>query len=232
MSVFARIGEFLAQSAGSALSAVIDSVRYAFEGDAATRRQVAFSIAMIALSAKMAKADGVVTPDEVTAFQEIFAIPDNEANNVARLYNLAKQDVAGFASYAGQVKALFPGDDDILEDVLDGLFHIAKADGVVHEKELSFLDEIALIFTIEDRRYSRIKLRHIHPEEGDPYLLIGADAGWDDETLKRHYRKLVVENHPDRLMARGVPAEFVTIANDRLAAINQAWDSIRKERGL
>lgn len=232
MSVLGRIGEFVAQSAGNAFSAVIETVRHALEGDPATRRQVAFSVAMIALSAKMAKADGVVTPDEVDAFRDIFAIPERQVANVARLYDLAKQDVAGFDSYASQVRALFPDDPDILEDVMDGLFHIAKADGVVHEMELAFLDEVARIFGIDERSYDRIKQRHVHPEDGDPYLLLEADADWDNETLRRHYRKIVTENHPDRLIARGVPPEFVTIANDRLAAINHAWDVIRAQRGM
>jgi len=232
MSVWGRIGEFVSQTAGNAFSAVVEAVRTRFEGDPETRRQVSFSIAMIALSAKMAKADGVVTPDEIDAFRDIFAIPEAEANNVARLYNLAKRDVSGFVSYASQVRQLFPGDRQILEDVLDGLFHIAKADGVIHDKEMAFLDAVADTFGIDVRSYERIKLRHLHPEEGDPYELLEAEPGWDDDTLKRHYRSLVSRNHPDRMMARGVPEEFVAIANERLAAINGAWENIRKERGL
>ena len=232
MSVWSRIGEFVSQTAGTAFSAVVEAVRTRFEGDPETRRQVSFSIAMIALSAKMAKADGVVTPDEIEAFKDIFAIPESEANNVARLYNLAKTDVSGFVSYANQVRQLFPGDRQILEDVMDGLFHIAKADGVIHDREMAFLDAVADTFGIDVRGYERIKLRHLHPEEGDPYELLEAESGWDNDTLKKHYRSLVSRNHPDRLMARGVPPEFIAIANERLAAINIAWGNIRKERGI
>lgn len=232
MSIWVRIGEFLSQVTTEAFSSVVDGVRTVFAGDPETRRQVGFSIAMIALSAKMAKADGVVTQDEVDAFQELFAIPDNEATNVARLYNLAKQDVAGYHSYADRVKRLFPDDDAILVNVMDGLFHIAKADGLIHNNEMLFLDDVAGIFDLPDREYEGIKSRHLEPEEGDPYLQLGAMKEWDKDQLKRHYRKLVVENHPDKLMAQGVPKEFLAIANDRLAGINRAWDVIKRERGI
>ena len=115
---------------------------------------------------------------------------------------------------------------------MNGLFHIAKADGVIHERELVFMDDIAGIFGINERHYERIRLQHMEPEGGDPYLLLEADRAWDDTTLKSHYRKLVVENHPDRSIARGVPPEFVAIANERLATINRAWESIKRERGI
>lgn len=232
MSVWNQIGEFLSSVTIDAFSGVVEAVRSTFEGDPETRRQVAFSVAIIALSAKMAKADGVVTPDEIDAFRDIFQIPEKEARNVSRLYNLAKQDVAGFASYARQVSQMFRENKTVLEDVMDGLYHIAKADGLVHDKEQAFLDTVADIFGISERTYERIKLRHLHPYDGNPYELLEADPDWDDETLKSHYRMLVRENHPDRMVARGVPKEFLAIANDRLAAINRAWDNIKREREL
>lgn len=232
MSIWTQLGEFIASITSQALSGAVESVRTVFEGDPMTRRRVGFSIAIIALSAKMAKADGIVTGDEVAAFRELFDIPAEEADNVARVYNLAKQDIAGFETYARQMRDLFPEDRDILEDVLDGLFHIAKADGHVHELELSFLERIGAIFGFDRRAFERVKLRHVLPEEGDPFALLGAEREWSDERLKRHYRKLVRDNHPDRMIARGVPEEFLKIANDRLSAINTAWRSIAAERRL
>ena len=235
MSIWVRIGEILSKVSkdvvsGEAFSGVVEAVRTVFAGEPEVRRQVGFSIAMIALSAKMAKADGIVTSDEVDAFQQLFAIPPREANNVARLYNLAKQDVAGYHAYAKQVKNLFPDNSIIYKDVIDGLFHIAKADGVIHEKELLFLDDIAGIFGLSDRDYERLKMRHMEPETGDPYLLLDADKSWDFERLRKHYLQLVKDNHPDMLIAHGVPEEFVAIANNRLACINHAWEMIEAER--
>jgi len=232
MSIWTQLGEFISTMASQALSMAVESVRTLFEGDPVTRKQVSFSIAIIALSAKMAKADGVVTVDEVVAFQELFEVPRDEAKHVARVFDLAKQDVAGFEAYAAQVKRLFPDDDDILRDVIDGLFHIAKADGLIHQNEFDFVDRVADIFRMDPRVFQGIKLRHVRPAEGDPYLILGASSDWDNETLKKQYRKLVKENHPDRMLARGIPEEFMKIANDRLAGINQAWDHICKEREI
>ncbi len=232
MSVWSQLGDFLSGVMADTVANVIEAVRTTFEGDPETRKRVGFSVAMIALSAKIAKADGFVSDEEVAAFQEIFEIPENEFKNVSRLFNMARQDVAGYEFYARRVKSLFPEDEAILHDVLDGLFHIAKADGVFHEKEKEFLDTVAAIFAIEGKQYERIKLRHLEPENGNPYVLLEASADWPDDRLKKHHRKLVRDNHPDTLVARGVPAEFIAIANHRLAEINAAWESIRLERGL
>lgn len=194
--------------------------------------QIAFTIGVIALGAKMAKADGVVTHHEVDAFKQVFQIPDGELANVARIFNLAKQDVAGFDAYARQLGDLFSRKPQILEDVLDGLFHITKADGVVHPAEIEFLGEVSKIFGFDDAAFERVKLRHVAPSEGDPYIILGLERGASGDEVRKTYRALVRENHPDRLIARGVPEEFVAIANDRLAAINSAYERICKERGL
>ncbi len=232
MSIWSQLGEFLSGIAVEAFSTVIEAVRTVFEGDPETRRQVGFSVAMIALSAKMAKADGIVTKDEIKAFQEIFDIPEEEFNHVSKLYNLARQDVTGYHVYAKRVKKLFPEDPVILEDVMNGLFHIAKADGLFHENEMLFMDDVADIFEIKERHYERIRLRHMEPKGGNPYVFLDADETWGNDQLKLHYRKLINENHPDKFIARGLPPEFVSIANERLAQINKAWASVKLERGL
>ncbi|MCR4266062.1 DnaJ family molecular chaperone [Nitratireductor sp. ZSWI3] len=233
MTFWDRITDFITRAPGSALSAMVEAVRTVFEGDPQLRRRVAFSIAIIALSAKMAKADGVVTPDEVQAFHEIFAVPREEMANVSRLYRLAQQDVAGFEAYARQMAGLcgYGGPNClVLEDILDALFHIAKADGVIHERENEFLQRVAEIFSIEEAHFEQILSRHAITGDGDPYLVLGVgrDATFDD--VKKRYRKLVLDNHPDRLIARGVPEEFLAIANTRIAAINAAFERIEKAR--
>lgn len=232
MSIWSSLGEFVSGLASQALATAVESVRTIFEGDPMTRRQVGFSIAVIALSAKMAKADGIVTQDEVDAFRDVFDIPADEARNVARVYNLAKQDVTGYEAYARQVRRLFPEDGDILEDVLDGLFHIAKADGVIHELESEFLERVAVEFGISGPHFSRIRARHAGEGLLDAYAVLGADRNWDDARLKQHYRQLIRDNHPDRMVARGVPEEFLKIANERLAGINRAWSEVAAERRI
>ena len=231
MSIFSRVGAILAEAAGAVGTAVssLHDLLHAMASSEA-RRDAAFAIAMIALSAKMAKADGVVSASEVDAFCQIFAIPQGEERNVSRVYNLAKRDVAGFDTYAEDVKRLFARDPAMLEDVIDGLFHIAKADGAVHERELRYLDRVGDIFGFSQHDRDRIRSRHVAGYEGDPYIVLGADPSWDDARLKRHYRGLVSESHPDRLLARGLPEEFIRIATERLAVINDAWDRIERMR--
>lgn len=228
-SIWARISHLVAETAATAFAQVVEAVRTFFAGDPELRRKVAFSVAMIALSAKMAKADGVVTDAEVRAFREIFAIPAHEERNVARLYNLAKQDVAGFELYAARLAGLCgDGDCAILEDILDGLFHIAKADGAIHEREFGFLARVAEIFEVEERRFAAIVARHAVRGNGDPYAILGVTRQTPFGEIRKRYRQLAAENHPDRMVARGLPKEFVEIANRRMAAINDAFAMIER----
>lgn len=235
MSVWQRLGDIAGRIAqesgiGGFIDRVVNAVSALASGDG--RRRVAFSVAMIALSAKMAKADGVVTPSEVDAFRQLFAVPPGEEGNVARLFDLAKQDIAGFETYAQRVRDLYPDDPTILVDIVDGLFHIAKADGLVHERELAFLARVAAIFGIGEGDFAQITARHVHDGRSDPYAVLGLARDAGNAEVRRRYRTLVAETHPDRLIARGVPPEFVRIANDRLAVINDAYSRIAKERRL
>lgn len=236
MSIWLRLGEFvtrISSSTRSSVTDVVEALRTFISGDPELRRKVAFSVAMIALSAKMAKADGIVTQDEVRAFQQIFSMPPQEARNVARLFDIAKADVAGFETYAERMAALCGSgrvNCTMLTDILDGLFFIAKADGVLHEREGRFLHRIAQIFEIDEERYQSILARHVDLGEADPYTILGIERGQPFEEVRRRYRKLVAENHPDMLIARGLPQEFIAIATTRIAAINAAYELI--ERGL
>lgn len=233
MTLWNRLGDIICRIPGSCvlIDHIVEAVRSTF-GTTAERRHAAFSVSMIALSAKMAKADGVVTQDEVTAFKQLFVIPDGELRNVARLFNLAKQDVAGFEAYATKIAGLFNEGAEVFEDIVDGLFHIAKADGMVHEAELAFIERVAQLFGIKERAFERITSRHVVSGEGDPYAILGIDRAASNEDVKRHYRRIVAETHPDKLMARGVPAEFISIATAKLAALNGAYDRIRRERAF
>ena len=234
MSIWDRLGDFIARvssSTSSGVSDFVEAVRTVFSGDADLRRRVAFSVAMIALSAKMAKADGVVTQDEVRAFQAIFEVPREETRNVARLYDLAKRDVAGFEVYAEKMAQLCGSGAKncmMLEDILDGLFHIATADGVLHEREGQFLHRVAEIFEIEEVHYESIMARHVELGAADPYVVLGIERGRPLADVKKHYRQLVAANHPDRLIARGLPQEFIKIATTRIAAINAAYEVIER----
>lgn len=232
MSILATIGALfrdLAAHGLSTLEAIVERVRAFCEGDAQTRRRVAFSISMIALSAKMARADGVVSQREIDAFRRIFAIPADEVRNVFRLYDLAAQDTAGFEAYAGRMAALCRAEGDeqsLLVDVLDGLFQIAGADGLVHEREHQFLRRVGEIFGLSERAFAQVEARHLRTGDDNAYAILGVEPDAPPETIRRSYLRLVRENHPDRLVARGVPEEFLAIATERMKAINAAFASV------
>jgi DnaJ like chaperone protein len=193
-------------------------------------KQIAFTIGVIALGAKMAKADGVVTRDEVAAFKRIFEVPPEEVSNVARVFDLAKRDARGFEPYARQVAGLFPDSPEILEKLLEGLYTIAQADGVVHPAELAYLHQVAAIFGLNPSRFARAEAAG--GGKADPYVVLGVTRSASDEEIKTAWRNLVRENHPDRLMAQGLPPEAIALANRQVAAINAAYDIIARERGI
>ena len=233
MSVWGKVGGASAGFLfGGPVGALVGAVAGHFLIDHEADPGVTFTIAVIALAGKMARADGVVSDVELDAFSRAFRVPEQEEANVRRIFNLARQDVAGYEAYAQQIARLFVGNPAILEDVLDGLFEIAKADGVLHPGEAAFLEKVAEIFGFAPNEFRRIRASHFAPELTDPYVILGVSYVADDEELKQTYRKLVRENHPDSLMARGVPAEFIKLANDKLAAINSAYEKIQQERGL
>lgn len=195
------------------------------------QKDVAFTIAVIALSAKMAKSDGIVSPLELSAFREVFRFAPEEAANVENVFNLAKQDTAGYTAYADQISGLLKDDRKLLQHVLEGLLHVAASDGILHPREDEFLKSIAARFGFSDSEFRFFRARFV-ADHGSPYDALRLSPSATDEEIRQQYRKLVVDNHPDKLMGRGVPAAFVEIATRKLAAINAAYDVIARERGL
>ena len=233
MSVWGKVGGAAAGLfVGGPIGALVGAVAGHFFLDRESDPGVTFTIAVVALAGKMARADGVVTETEFDVFRSVFGVPVQEEANIRRIFNLARQDIAGFEHYAGQIAHLFMGNPAMLEDVLDGLFEIAKADGVLHPAEAQFLERVAEIFGFAPGEFRRIRASHFPPELTDPYVIMGISYSADENELKQTYRRLVKENHHDSLMARGVPPEFIKLATDKLAAINNAYDKIRSERGL
>ena len=196
-------------------------------------RETAFTIALISLSAKMAVADGVVTATEIRAFRQLVEVPPGQERQVERLFDLARQDVAGFDAYARKVRRLFADTPEMLEHVLDALFRIAAADGLIHEAELEYLKTVSDIFGFDEARFEQIVAQHLVDRDGyDPYLALGLTPDAPDEEVKRVYRLLAREHHPDRLTAKGVPPEMMGVVTARMVAINAAYDTIRKQRGF
>jgi DnaJ like chaperone protein len=221
---------------GSANDSGNPSSKPIFDDPTETRR-IAFATAIIVLGAKLAKADGVVSRDEILAFKRRFMISDHEVGGVAQIYNQAKQSAEGFEPYARQIAALFGRDPILLEELLIGLFDVAAADGDLRTGEIEFLREVAKIFGFDRAKFEQIRAtfsaaRQPEQQTDDPYRVLGITRSAANADIKKAYRKLVRELHPDQLMAKGLPKEFISRANNRLAAVNTAYDQIAKQRNL
>lgn len=225
------VGGPLGALIGAVAGHAVDKLRGTGKEVSDADKQVAFTVAVIVLGAKLAKADGRVTRDEVDAFKQVFHVPPDEMKNVGRLFNQARRDSVGFEPYAKQIASMFDGNPRVLEELLDGLFHIARADGRVSEEELDYLGAIAEIFGFNEAEWDRIRAANLPRDVGDPFHVLGVSRDSSDAEIKAAHRQLVKENHPDRLVAQGMPAEFVEISNEKLARINAAYDDIRRLRG-
>ncbi len=190
---------------------------------------VGFTAAVIGLAAKMARADGSTTEAEMAAAAQVFRPPPGEEAAFQRAFLLAQQTVLGFDSYAKQIGRKYRARPCLLEDVLDGLFHIAGADGAVSDAELAYLEEVAAHFGFSELEFRRIKATNLGPDADDPYAVLGLLPGASIEEVRQAWRRMAAENHPDRMLQRGAPPEFVEIARDKTAAINAAYARIRDE---
>ena len=206
------------------------------EGDgisADPRRHVAFTIAVIALGAKMARADGEVTGEEVVAFGEVFQVPPGEEEHVRFVFDLARKSTLGFETYARQVGRMFAADRAVLENLLGGLFHIALADGRLSPAEDAYLSEVARHFGFAARDYARIRAHHVGGEEEgeeDPFAILGLLPNASPHEIRAAYRRLIRDSHPDLAIARGLPPECITLATARVARINAAYDRLARAR--
>lgn len=235
-SIWTRISEALsALTSGEPLWVVFDRLR----GDGPSpERSVGFTIAVIALGAKMAKADGAVSREEVTAFRRIFSVAEGEEAHAAKVFNLARQDVAGFDAYARKIAKLFnpegrklcADDHHVLLDLLEALFQIALADGSYHPGEDAFLRHVAEIFGLDEPCFRAVRARLVEGAPRDPHDVLGIPNGAPLDDARRAWKALVRDTHPDAMIARGVPPEAIQLAERRLIAINAAWKELSEHQ--
>lgn len=193
--------------------------------------EIPFTVGVIALSAKMAKADGTVSTYEVSAFKQAFKVSPGEMKEAAPIFNAAKRDASDHAAYAQQLVGALNGNRKLLEDVLDGLFHIAKADDEMHPQELRFLSEVATQFGFNETEFNAIKARHVVAEERNPYEVLGVEPSVADSALRARFEALMADCEPSTLVARGVPQEFVdTIATEKRAVLTEAYETLLESR--
>jgi DnaJ like chaperone protein len=189
-----------------------------------------FSAAVTALGAKLARADGRADSVEFDSFVEMFPPEPAAGNDVGRLYRLARQTPLGFESYAKRLGKRYRNCPKLLESVVDRLFHVARADGVVTGDEVAYLERVAELFGLSPLNFRRLKDEHLGGGPDDPYGVIGVPADASDDIVRGAWRKALSQHHPDRAAAAGLPREAVEAAGVAAAAINAAYDQILRER--
>jgi len=190
----------------------------------------AFSAAVTALGAKLARADGRADEVEFDSFVEVFAPGESAARDVARLYRLARQTTLGFEGYAKGLARRYQGCPQLLEQVLDGLFHVAAADGTVNGDELAFLERVGELFGLSPLTVRRLRSEHLGLASGDPYGVLGVAPDAPDETVRAAWKRALSVHHPDRAAGRGLPQDLVEAAQVKAATINMAFDAVMRER--
>ena len=196
------------------------------------KKQSIFALSVIMLAAKLAKADGVVTKDEIEAFKEKFKISSKDMQQVGKIFNEAKKTTYGFEIIAQQVGNLFQNNHIVLEELLNNLFYIAESDGKISEEELGFLKTLSSIFRFDENTFQRIYQARLNDKESNPYKVLGVKRTDSDEIIRKVWIKLTKEHHPDNLIAKGMPSEFIEQATNEMSSINTAYDKIQNIRGI
>jgi len=223
------IGAILGVMAGSAFDKKNKS-SFNYSKISQEQKQQVFTISFIILSAKLAKSDGQVTDDEIQAFKEKFNVPKSELNKVGKIFNEAKKDVYGYKQIADQVGLLFADNQILLEELLNNLFYIAASDGQISLKEIDLLKSISQSFSFDENTFQRIFQMNLKDNTSDPYRILGVSRDDSDQEIRKKWIQLNKEHHPDNLIARGMPKEFIEQSNKELAAINIAYDKIKEIR--
>ena len=190
--------------------------------------QQIFALSLIVLSAKLSKADGNVSREELVAVKEKLKIPENEITQVGKIFNKAKEESTGYEPYAQQIAQIYKGNINVLEEVINILFYIAEADGNVSSSELTMIENISKIFGLTQVQFNSVKESRKGSDKLNPYIVLESNPSDDLQSIRKKYLKLSKENHPDLLVSKGVPQEVIDESKNKMRAINSAWDQIQK----
>ena len=218
------LGMLLGSFIGGRISKARSSVRHS----SFQQNQEIFAISLIVLSAKLSKADGQVSKEEIAAIKDKLKIPKSEMAQVGKIFNKAKEESTGYEDYAEQIAEIFRNNINVLEEVINILFYVAEADGNVSKSEEIMIEDIARIFGLSTSQYDGIKESRKSSDKLNPYLVLESSPNDDLQTIRKRYLKLSKEHHPDLLMSKGVPEEMIAESKNKMRAINAAWDQIQK----
>ena len=213
---------------GSLLGGKISRARATTGFSSAARGQQIFALSLIVLSAKLSKADGQVSKEELIAVKDKLKIPDNELDQVGKIFNQAKKESTGYEPYAKQIAQFYSGNINVLEEVINILFYIAESDGQVSSTELEMIENISKIFGLSSAQYFSIKESRKGSDKLNPYVVLECKPEDDLQTIRKKYLNLSKQHHPDLLISKGVPQEVIEESKNKMRAINSAWDQVQK----
>ena len=213
---------------GSFLGGKISNISSSNTFSSQQNSQQIFALSLIILSAKLSKADGRVSKEELIAVKDKLQIPESEIDQVAKIFNKAKDESTGYEPYAKQISEIFKRNQNVLEEVINILFYIAEADGNVSNEEESMIANIAFIFGLNQNQYESIKESRKSSDKLNPYIVLESQPTDDLKSIRKKYIKLSKEHHPDLLISKGVPSEVINESKNKMRAINAAWDQIQK----
>ena len=215
---------------GSLIGGKISRARSGSTGNfgAFAQPQQVFALSLIVLSAKLSKADGHVSKEELIAVRDKLKIPENEVEQVGKIFNKAKQESTGYEPYAQQIAQIYKNNPNVLEEVINILFYIAEADGNVSQSELDMMQNIARIFGLNQAQFNSIKESRKSSDKLNPYIVLESKPEEDLQAIRKRYLQLSKEHHPDILISKGVPQEVIAESKKKMRAINSAWDQIQK----
>jgi len=213
---------------GSLIGGKISRAKSRMGFESFSQPQQLFALSLIVLSAKLSKADGQVSKEELVAVKDKLKIPENELDQVGKIFNKAKEESAGYEPYAKQIAQIYSGNINVLEEVINILFYIAEADGNVSESELKMIEHIAQIFGLTEIQFNSIKESRKSSDKLNPYIVLESNPDDSIEIIRKRYLKLSKEHHPDLLMNKGVPQEVIDESKAKMRSINSAWNQVQK----
>jgi DnaJ like chaperone protein len=206
-----------------------------------------FTLAVVTIAAKLAKADGPVTRTEINAFKEVFKVPPDEVKTIGQMFDRARLSSRGYEPYVAQLASMLGDKKETLDEIVNCLFHVAAADGPLQPQETVILQRVAHGFGFSDSYFQRriSDYSNTSSSQGQSgggnsgaqaisqaYMVLGVNLSTPDKDVKARYRKLVRENHPDAMQAAGKSKATIAQATAKLAQINAAYDQIARERKL
>ena len=212
---------------GSLIGGKISRAKGSINNSFAQPQQI-FALSLIVLSAKLSKADGQVSKEELIAVKDKLKIPENELDQVGKIFNKAKNESAGYEPYAQQIAHIYRGNLNVLEEVVNILFYIAEADGNISQSEMNMIQDIAKIFGLNENQFNSLKESRKSSDKLNPYIVLESNPNDDLSDIRKKYLKLSKEHHPDLLLSKGVPNEVIEESKKKMRAINSAWDQIQK----